>query len=192
MEDNEKFQKINPGYLLLNFLAPIAVLILGMTISMFLPDTAGLLVCVVAVIAAVLWWTILSRKYYDRIKAKTLAGLEQSGFTPNHTFDAEGCTMAVDLGHGKIAFLFRWNPTRAYTRPASALSNVRVDDGCHGAGFMAGSSRVSFLFTIDGSTMRVNTFTSNRRWKMNSEYITTGVQKAEAMVEALIAAGAKS
>lgn len=192
MENNEKFQKINAGYLLLNVFGPIAVLVLGMALSMVLPDTPGLLLCIAVYAFAVLWWALLGRKYYENIREKTLDELEENGFTPNHIFNADGCTVAVDLRRGQIALLFRWNPRRAYVRPASALSNVRVDDGCHGAGFMAGSSRVSFLFTVDQMPVRVNTFTSNRRWQMNSDYITTGVEKAETMVAALIAAGAKA
>lgn len=190
MEYDEKFQKINTGYLLLNIFGPIAVLVAGMALAMVLPNQMGLLVCIAVYGFAVLWWAVLSRKSYEKIKDKTLAELETNGFTPNHTFNADGCTVSVDLNRGKIALLFRWNPTKAYIRPASALSNVRVDDGRHGAGILAGSSRVSFLFTVDGASIRVNTFTSNRRWQMNSDYIVNGVSKAEAMAEALIAAGA--
>lgn len=192
MENNEKFQKINIGYLLLNIFGPIAVLIAGMSLSMVLPDTPGLLVCIAVYAFAILWWALLGRKYYEKIRAKTLDALEKEGFTPNHTFNADGCTIVVDLHHGQVALLFRWNPGKVYVRPASSLSNVRVDDGCHGAGFLAGSSRVSFLFTVDGANIRVNTFTSNRRWQMNSDHITTGIEKAETMVESLIAAGAKA
>lgn len=191
MEYDEKFQKINAGYLLLNIFGPIAVLVLGMSLSMFLPDQLGLLICIAVYGLAILWWAFLGRKHYDKIKERTFAELEGTGFIPNHTFNAGGCTVSVDLNHGKIAILFRWNPRKVYVRPASALSNVRVDDGRQGVGFLTGSSRVSFLFTVDGSDIRVNTFTSNRRWRMDSRYIVTGVKKAEAMMEALIAAGAR-
>lgn len=191
MEGNEKFQKVNAGYLLMNIFAPIAIVVICMVLGMILPDQAGILLCCAAYLFAVLWWAILGRKFYDKIKKKTLSELEESGFTPNHTFDGDGCTVAVDLYRGKVAILFRWNPRKVYVRPASALSNVRVDDGGHGVSFMKGSSRVSFLFTVDGSKIRVNTFTSNRRWQMNSDHITTGVRKAQTMADALIAAGAK-
>lgn len=192
MENNEKFQKINAGYLLLNIFGPILVVVLGMMLSMVLPDAPGLILCIAVYAFAVLWWAWLGRKYYDKIKAQTLKELEDTGFTSNHTFNADGCTVVVDLNHGKVAILFRWNPRKVYVRPASSLSNVHVDDGCHGKGFMAGSSCVSFLFHVDGVKIRVNTFTSNRRWQMNSSYITTGIEKAEAMVNSLIAAGAKA
>lgn len=192
MEGNEKFQKVNAGYLLLNIFGPVVVVVIGMSLSMVLPGQAGMLVCVAVYIFAVLWWAVLGRKYYDKIKERTFSELEKTGFTPNHTFNADGCTVAVDLRQGKIALLFRWNPRKVYVRPASALSKVRVDDGCRGAGILAGSSRVSFLFNVDGATIRVNTFTSNRRWQMNSDHIVTGVEKARTMADALIAAGAKA
>lgn len=180
------------GYLLLNIFGPIIVLVLGLALSSMLSDTAGLLVCIAVYAFAVFWWALLSRKHFDRIKSKTLARLEENGFTPNYTFNGSGCTISVDLHRGQVAFVFRWNPRKAYIRPASALSKLRVDDGRHGAGFLAGSSRVSFLFTVDGAKFRIDTFTSNRRWKMDSEYITTGVDKANTMVKSLIAAGAKA
>ena len=50
---------------------------------------------------------------------------------------------------------------------------------------MEGSSRVSFLFNIDDVKIRVNTFTSNQRWRMDSEYILTGISKADMMVEVI-------
>lgn len=52
-------------------------------------------------------------------------------------------------------------------------------------GILEGSSRVSFLFIIDGVQIRVNTFTSNQRWRMDSDYILTGISKADMMVEIL-------
>lgn len=192
MEHDEKLKKIDAGYLFLNIFGPAAALILGMALVVVLPDRAGMLVCVGLYILAILWWAILERKLYNRIKANTLAGLASEGFVANYTFNADGCTVAADLRHGRVAILFRWNPRRVYVRPACALSEVRVDNGRRGAGILTGSSRVSFLFSVDGITIRVNTFTSNRRWQMESDYITTGVQKAEDMTKALIAAGARA
>ena len=122
----------------------------------------------------------------------SLGGLEESGFVPNHTFNGDGCTVVVDLVHGQVALLFRWNPAKVYVRPASALSGVRVDDGRGGVSILEGSSRVSFLFTVEGVTVRVNTFTSNRRWRMDSDYILTGISKADMMAETLIGAGAQA
>lgn len=192
MEGNEKFQKVNVGYLLFNIFIPVVVVVVGMFSTMVLPEQAGMPVFVAVYVFAILWCAVLGRKYYDKIKKRTFSQLEKTGFTPNHTFNADGCTIAVDLRQGKIAFLFRWNPRKVYVRPASELSQVRVDDGCRGAGILAGSSRVSFLFNVDGATIRVNTFTSNRRWQMNSDHIVTGVEKARAMADALIAAGARA
>ena len=59
-------------------------------------------------------------------------------------------------------------------------------------GPLAGSSRVSFLFTIDGVRIRVNTFTSNKRWRMDSDYILTGISKADMMAEVLEEAKGRS
>lgn len=186
----EKMKKIDPIYMLVTILLPIVVLIGAVALGVVLPEQFGLILSIVGVGFAFLWWAYLGRKLYETKRDKTLAALSAEGFTPNHTFNADGCTLVVDLEHSKVALVFRWNPGRAYVRPASDLTDLRVDDGRGGAGFMEGSSRVSFLFKIEGKTIRVNTFTSNKRWRMDSDYILTGISKADVMVEALAAAGA--
>lgn len=191
METTEKLHKINWLYLLLNAVGPF-VFMVGMTaLGLMLPEQIGLFFAIIGFGGAMLWWCFLGRKFYEKTREAQLSKLEENGFVRNHTFNADGCTLVVDLVHGQIALIFRWNPGKAYVRPASALSNVCVDDGRGGAGFLEGSSRVSFLFTVDGITIRVNTFMSNKRWRMDSDYILTGISKADVMVEALTAAGAK-
>jgi len=192
METTGKIQKFNIGYFLLTAVSPVLVLVLGTVIGVQLPESVGVIVSIIAFALPILWWSLLSRKVYDKKKEAKLAELEAQGFARNHTFNADGCTVVVDLVHGQVALLFRWNPGTVYVRPASALTNVRVDDGRGGAGILEGSSRVSFLFTVEGIHVRVNTFTSNKRWRMDSDYILTGVSKADVMVEALTAAGAQA
>ena len=192
METMEKIQKVNPLYLLLNTVGPVAVMVLSVALGVLLPEQVGLIISILGFGLAVAWYAVLGRKFYNKTRERTLADLEETGFVPNHTFNADGCTVVVDLVHAQIALLFRWNPTKAYVRPASALSNVCVDDGRGGAGFLEGSSRVSFLFMVDGMKIRVNTFTSNKRWRMDSDYILTGISKADLMVETLTAAGAQA
>lgn len=185
-----KLQKINIVYLLLNIFGPVMVMVLAVAIGVALPQQIGVFLAVIGFGLAVIWWSFLGRKVYDKTKEKKMAELKEQGFTPNQTFNADGCTVAVDLNKGQIAILFRWNPSKVYVRPASQITKVWVDDGRGGAGFLEGSSRVSFLFTVDGMTIRVNTFTSNKRWRMDSDYILTGISKADMMVGALKAAGA--
>ena len=190
MENEEKLQKINIVYLLLNIFGPVLVMVAAVVLGVILPQQVGMIFAMAGFAFAVVWWSFLGRKVYDSTKEKKLAELEAQGFTRNHTFNADGCTVSVDLKKGQIAILFRWNPGKIYVRPANRISKVWVDDGRGGAGFLEGSSRVSFLFTVDGMTIRVNTFTSNKRWRMDSDYILTGISKADMMVEALQAAGA--
>lgn len=190
METQEKMQKVNIVYLLLNIFGPLIVMTAAISLIMVLPEPIDYIVTLAAFAFAICWWSFLGRKVYDGTKKKKLAELDAQGFVRNHTFNADGCTVAVDLKAGKIAVLFRWNPGKVYVRPAGSITKVWVDDGRGGAGFLEGSSRVSFLFTVEGMTIRVNTFTSNKRWKMDSDYILTGISKADLMVEALQAAGA--
>lgn len=190
METEEKLQKINVVYLLLNIFGPLVVMSLAICLVMVLPEPVDYIVCLAAFAFAICWWSFLGRKVYDGTKKKKLQELDSQGFTRNQTFNTDGCTVAVDLKKGQIAILFRWNPGKVYVRPASRITKVWVDDGRGGAGFLEGSSRVSFLFTVDDMTIRVNTFTSNKRWRMDSDYILTGISKADMMAEALRTAGA--
>lgn len=186
----EKMQKVDPLYLLFNILLPIIVLVASVALGVALPEKFGVVLSILGVGFAFLWCAFLCRKLYETKRDKQLEVLRSGGFVPNHTFSADGCTMVVDLEHGKVALIFRWNPGKTYVRPASAITDLRVDDGRGGAGFMEGSSRVSFVFAIEGQKLRVNTFTSNKRWRMDSDYILTGISKADVMVDALTAAGA--
>lgn len=187
----EKMKKLDPVYMLVNILTPFVVLIGALALGLALPEQAGLVLSILGVGFACLWWAFLCHKLYEKRRDKTLAALSADGFDPSHTFNADGCTVAADLNQGKVALVFRWNPKKAYVRPASALTELRVDDGRGGVGFLEGSSRVSFLFRVEGMKIRVNTFTSNKRWRMDSDYILTGISKADVMVEALTAAGAR-
>lgn len=191
MPSEGKIQKVDILYLLSDVLAPVLVLVGGVILAVCLPERAGLAISMITFFLAVLWWAFLGRKVYETIRDKRLKELQSSGFVPNHTFNADGCTVVVDLVHGQVALLFRWNPSKVYVRPASTLSGIHVNDGRSGRGVMAGSSRVSFLFTVEGIRVRVNTFTSNRRWRMDSDHILTGISKADTMVKALTAAGAR-
>ena len=110
--------------------------------------------------------------------------LDASGYVRNHTFNADGCTVAVDIAHGKIAMVFKWNPSNCFVVPANRITNVWVDDGK----MLGGTRRVSFLFIVDGVKVRVNTFTSNRSWSMKSNYVLEALSKADMMVEYLQAA----
>ena len=51
---------------------------------------------------------------------------------------------------------------------------------------------VSFFFIVDGIKIRVDTFTSNQRQRMDSDYILTGISKADMMVKMLAQARANS
>ncbi len=191
VETQEKLKKVNVPYLLGNILIPPLLVVVGLVVGVRLAGVAGASIFVVCFVVAFLWWP-LGRKLAGRKRNRMLQALENTDFEPSHTFNSKGCTTVVDLVHGQVALLFRWNPGKIYVRPASALSNVYVHDGRGGAGILEGSSQVSFRFTVEGINVKVNTFTSNRRWRMDSDYILTGISKADVMVEALVSAGARA
>ncbi len=132
-----------------------------------------------------LWWIFGGRMIFKAKKKKLERELDEAGFSRSHTFHSTGCMVVADVVHGSIALQFFWNPSESYVLPASRISRIWVDDGRGGKGFLEGSSRVSFLFVVDGVKIRVDTFTSNKRWRMESEYIQTGLSKADGMAKAL-------
>lgn len=182
-----KVKKINVGYLLAYIFVPIAVIVLcGLISFIFFPKGAMAAILFMGPwLFSVLWWVLGGKTLYNKQKKKLEKELDASGFIRNHTFNANTCQVIVDVNHGKIALLFFWNPFKSYVLPASRISRVWVDDGRGGKGFMEGSSQVSFLMMVDGVKIRVYTFTSNRRWRMDSNYILTGISKADMMVKAL-------
>ncbi len=136
-------------------------------------------------ILSFLWWVFAGKIIYNRATKKLEKQLDESGFKRNNTFYGDGLTVVVDTENGKIAIASFWNPFESFVLPASRITKAWVDDGKSGVGIFEGSGRVSFLFTIDNVKVRVNTFTSNTRWRMDSEQILTGISKADMMVEVL-------
>ena len=186
--NNEPVKKINVPYLLSYILVPVLITALCFWLGYtFFHDggTGAVILFMVPPVLSLLWWIFGGKLIFKGKRKKLLKELEQNGFCPNHTFDSDICTVIVDIEHGKLALIYFWNPFRNYVLPARRIDKIRTDDGKSGAGFMTGSSRVSFLFTVDNIRIRVNTFTSNKRWRMDSEYILTGISKADMMANVL-------
>lgn len=181
----DKIKKYNIQYILGYVFIPLIIVIVCITLNVY-NDWAGVLAVMTILVIpliAVLFWCFASTIVYKLKQKQMNEELEYQDFTKNQTFNGNSCTVIVDEVHGQLALLFRWNPFQTYIFPASKITKVWVDDGAGGSGFMRGSSRVSFLFIVDGVKVRVNTFTSNKRWRMDSDYILTGISKADLMVE---------
>ena len=114
--------------------------------------------------------------------------LDEQGFERHQTFYGRGQTVIADMKKGEIALLFFWNPFELYVLPASRIGSTWTEDGAGGVGILRGTSRVSFLFEVDGIKIRVNTFTSNQRWKMEDPKVLEGISKADRWVQVLEAA----
>lgn len=185
--ENEKIKKINLAYLLGYIFGPIILCAICFTIGvMFFPKgTMAVILFMGPVFISFIWWTFGGRFIFKKKRDLFEQQLDRDGFKRNQTFYADGSMIAVDVENGKIGALFFWNPFKTYVVSAKHVTNIRVDDGRGGAGFMEGSSRVSFLFNVDDVKVRVNTFTSNQRFRMDSDYILTGISKADLMVKVL-------
>lgn len=181
--EQEKIKKVNVPYLLACIFVPILAIVLASIVSvMLLPSGAGSIVISIFMLASILWWAIGIKKVHDKKKEEKLKELDSTGFIRNHTFNSDNCTVAVDVEHGKIALTFKWNPTQCYVMPANKITKMWVDDGKTPLG---GTSRVSFLFIVDGMKIRVNTFISNKVWSMKSSQVLEAISKADMMVETL-------
>ena len=184
-------KKSNIVYLLLVIVVPIAVIALGILIGYFFfrDGGAGAVVCFMCpAILSVAWWILGPTTIWNQKKKKMMKTLSSQGFNRNQTFYGSNQTVAVDIRQGKVALLFFWNPFVEYILPASRIAKAWTEDGAGGAGFMRGTNRVSFLFLIDEVKVRVNTFTSNQRWKMDDPKILEAISKADMMVQVLDAA----
>ncbi len=193
--NSEPLKKKNLLYLLSYICVPIAVTAVCFLLGYLFFRDGGMGAAILFMVPpalSLLWWMFAGKMIFKGKRKNMMRELERSGFTPNHTFDSDGSTVVVDIEHGKLAMLFFWNPFQSYVLPASRISKIWTDDGKAGMGPLAGSSRVSFLFTIDGVRIRVNTFTSNKRWRMDSDYILTGISKADMMAEVLEEAKGRS
>ncbi|MCI8961925.1 MAG: hypothetical protein HFJ18_03265 [Clostridia bacterium] len=185
--EKEQIKKIDALYLFTYIFIPVAVCAICYIISaLFFPKgNMAVILLMGPTIISIVWWIFGGKILFKQKQKKMEAELEQNGFNRSQTFYADGSTVVVDTENGKIAILFFWNPFKKYILPANCITKTWVDDGKGGSGFMEGSSRVSFLFNIDDVKIRVNTFTSNQRWRMDSDYILTGISKADMMVEVI-------
>ncbi len=183
--EDKKVVKINILYMLGYIFVPILICALCFFLSYkFFPKGAMAVVLLMGPSALSLIWWIFAGKFLFKRKQKEFERLlDENGFNREQTFYADGCTVMIDKQNGELALIFFWNPFETYRVSLKRVDRAWVDDGKSGAGIFAGSGRVSFLFTIDNVKIRVNTFTSNQRWRMDSEYILTGISKADMMVK---------
>ena len=183
--EQQKIKKVNWIYAILVLGIPLIIMIGLLAVSIkVIEEEAGIVLWAVSIIGGILWLIIGPDQIYRKKREKKMQELDASGFVRNHTFNADGCTVAVDVAHGNIAMVFKWNPGKCFVFPATRITNVWVDDGK----MMGGTRRVSFLFIVDGVKVRVNTFTSNRTWSMKSNYVLEAISKADMMIECLQAA----
>lgn len=186
-------KKIDPVYLLAAILLPIVVIAVGFWIgyTFFREGGTGAVVCFMGPpLVSVVWWIVGPSAIWKQKKKAMEKRLAAEGFGQTHTFYGKGCTVVADIRQGKLALLFFWNPMELYVLPASRVGKTWTDDGAAGAGFMKGTSRVSFLFMVDSVKIRVDTFISNQRWKMNDPKVLEGVSKADMWAQVLEAAKA--
>lgn len=186
---NEKpVKKVNVAYLLATILIPIVLIAaLGFVGYTFFRDGGnGAVICFMApTLLSIAWWILGPTFIWRSAKKKMTQQLDEQGFTRNHTFYGSNQTVSVDLNQGKIALLLFWNPSKLYVLPASRVTRAWTEDGAGGSGILRGTSRVRFGFLVDDVTVKVNTFTSNQRWKLDDPKILEAISKADMMVKVL-------
>ena len=187
MQYNQKIKKVNGLYLVLYIFVPMIPVAVTVLLSLLIPEQEGRFAGISALlgIAAFVWWMAGWKLVLNMKKKSMEKKLDTAGFVRNHTFNSDKSTIVIDAQHGDIALLFCFNPTAIQIASMQKITRAWVDDCAHGSGVMRGSSCVRFCFEIDGITVKVNTFTSNRRWRMDSNYILTGISKADMMVNVI-------
>lgn len=187
MQYNQKIQKVNGLYLILYIIVPMIPVGIAVMLSLLIPEQEGRFAGISAIlgIAAFVWWLGGWKLVLNMKKKSMTKKLDEAGFVRNHTFNSDNSTIVIDAQHGDIALLFCMNPSVIQIASMQKITRTWVDDGAHGSGIMRGSSCVRFCFELDGVTVKVNTFTSNKRWRMDSNYILTGISKADMMVNVI-------
>lgn len=188
--ENEKIKKIDWLYMLIFLLAPVVVLAGGTALLVRFSDGTGpaAFIPFLLAVGALVWWTAGAKNALKSGAAKLAKAMDEQGLTRNMTFNGKGCVVIVDVEHGKLGLVYAKNPRKQYIIPASRVEKAWTDDGKTGKGITEGTMRVSFLFTVDGIQSRVDTFTSNTRWKMDHPNILEAISKADSMVEMITAA----
>lgn len=184
----DRVKKINYGYLLAYILTPAALMALGLWIGGTVYEDGGIgavMFNMCSFIAAILLWVFGGRIVYFFAKKRMLKELDGAGVDRRQIFYSDGCVVSVDAAQAKAALLFFWNPFALYVIPAGRVTRAWADDGAGGRGFLRGTSRVSFLFEVDGVKVRVNTFVSNQRWKLSDDKVLEGISKADLWVQVL-------
>lgn len=187
MQYNQKIKKVNGLYLTLYIIVPMIPVAVTVLLSLMIPEMEGSFAGCSALlgIAAFIWWMAGWKIVLNMKKKSMVKKLDAAGFIRNHTFNSDKSTIVIDAQHGDIALLFCFNPSAIQIASMQRITRAWVDDGAHGSGIMRGSSYVRFCFELDGVTVKVNTFTSNKRWRMDSNYILTGISKADMMVNVI-------
>ena len=203
--ERERIWKVNAIYLLAAVLVPAALVVItarqywrlpeGWEPGLLLqlppelpvqwPPEKAVLLPIVVLILCFLWWEFGVRGIYRVCLDGLERDLEKKGFRQDWSFTGRGCAVMLDEDAGRVALLFEWSPFRPYVFSAERIDRVWVEDGQRGNGVMRGSKRVSFLFTVGRSKVRVNTFSSNRRWKMDSDHILYAISTADMMADAI-------
>lgn len=184
MQYNQKIKKASGLYVLLYIIVPMIPVAIFVLLSLLIPEKEGQFAggAITIAILAFFWWCF-GWKLILSINKKSLAKkLDAAGFVRNHTFNGDSSIIVIDAQHGDMALLFCFNPFVVQIASMQKITRAWVDDGAHGSGIMRGSSYVRFCFELDGVRVNVNTFTSNKRWRMDSNYILTGISKADMMV----------
>lgn len=187
MQYNQKIKKVNGLYLILYIIVPMIPVGIAVMLSLLIPEQEGRFAGISALlgIAAFGWWLAGWKLVLNMKKKSMTKKLDEAGFVRNHTFNSDNSTIVIDAQHGDIALLFCMNPSVIQIASMQKITRAWVDDCAHGSGVMRGSSCVRFCFELDGVTVKVNTFTSNKRWRMDSNYILTGISKADMMVNVI-------
>lgn len=184
----DQVKKVNYVYLLAYILTPVALTALGLWIgyTFYYGGGVGAVIFdMCPLLLSILWWAFGGRIIYCFAKKRMLKQLDGAGIDRRQIFYSDGCVVSMDIQQAKVALLFFWNPFALYVLPAGRITRAWTDDGAGGVGILRGTSRVSFLFEVDGVKVRVNTFVSNQRWKLNDDKVLEGISKADLWVQVL-------
>ena len=152
-------KKINTSYLAVwaGIPAAAAAVLVVLAFTVLMGNKTGFGIAVFAAFGIIVAIPMLLESRMKKMATALEADFEAQGFTYQYKFQASNAVYYIDQG-GRMAVVYRLNPTELQFVDLSKVTDVRVNDGKFGMG----TSRVSCEFLLDGKKVRITTLQVNR------------------------------
>lgn len=177
-------KKSNPAYVLKwrggALLLVLVLLAAGYALQNAILYGAALLVCVLALVFV----PKILHKQMEKSALELEKSFPEKNFTYQQKFTAHDGVFYIDVS-GRIAVVWRDNPTELYFVDASKITDIHTNNGQQ----LRGTSLVSCQFCLEGKKIKIYTLrVSNGQLPMKDKRVVDAIAKADKLCELLNAA----